>query len=149
MKEIVIDNIKYLFDKQYITQIFKKISIVKYVKKKLLFLKNWKNCVIYCLSNRYLMLSITISFIRLNSYFRRVVVLNLFFNFSNTFLSIIAQFSNFFEVFFWLQGTVALTNTHPLLSLLCGGFGGWVCVSALFCDLFLSFFFFYTSNWAI
>ena len=44
MKEIVIDNIKYLFDKQYITQIFKKISIVKYVKKKLLFLKNWKNC---------------------------------------------------------------------------------------------------------
>ena len=56
------------------------------------------------------------------------------------------------RLFFWLQGTVALTNTHPLLSLLCAGFGGWVCVSALVNAAFFflfSFFFFYTSNWAI
>ena len=46
----------------------------------------------------------------------------------------------FFTKAFLLRRTVALTNTHPLLSLLCAGFGGWVCVSALFCEGFFFIF---------
>ena len=41
-----------------------------------------------------------------------------------------------------LRWTVALTNTHPLLSLLSGGFGGWVCVSALLSAVIFLFLFF-------
>ena len=50
----------------------------------------------------------------------------------------------FWKVFLGLfHKTVALTNTHPLLSLLCAGFGGWVCVSALMGAVFFLLFLFF------